>query len=44
LAPGSRSRNERGALPVSKFKAIGRKLWPASAPVSKSRRSRSQSP
>jgi hypothetical protein len=29
MAPGSRSRNERGALSVSKFKAIGRKLWPS---------------
>lgn len=29
VAPGSRSRNERGALSVSKFKAIGRKVWPA---------------
>ena len=27
-APGSRSRNERGALAVSKFKSIGRKIWP----------------
>lgn len=28
LAPGSKSRNERGALAVSKFKSIGRKIWP----------------
>ena len=28
LAPGSRSRNERGALGVAKFKSIGRKIWP----------------
>jgi hypothetical protein len=28
LAPGSRARNERGALSVSKFKAIGRLVWP----------------
>ena len=28
LAPGSRARNERGALAVSKFKAIGRRIWP----------------
>jgi hypothetical protein len=28
LAPGSRARNERGALSVSKFKAIGRRVWP----------------
>lgn len=28
-APGSRARNERGALSVSKFKAIGRHIWPA---------------
>ena len=26
-APGSRSRNERGALGVSKFKSIGRLRW-----------------
>jgi hypothetical protein len=26
--PGSRARNERGALSVSKFKSIGRKRWP----------------
>ena len=28
-APGSKARNERGALAVSKFKSIGRKIWPA---------------
>jgi len=27
LAPGSKARNERGALTVSKFKAIGREVW-----------------
>jgi len=27
LAPGSKARNERGALSVSKFKSIGRLLW-----------------
>lgn len=27
-APGSKSRNERGALAVSKFKQIGRQVWP----------------
>jgi hypothetical protein len=27
-APGSRARNERGALAVSKFKSIGRRIWP----------------
>ena len=27
-APGSRARNERGQLAVSKFKAIGRRVWP----------------
>ena len=27
-APGSKARNERGALAVSKLKSIGRKLWP----------------
>lgn len=26
-APGSKARNERGALPVSKFKAIGHQVW-----------------
>lgn len=26
-APGSRSRNERGAMAVSKFKAIGKRRW-----------------
>lgn len=31
LAPGSRSRNERGALGVSTFKRIGRRIWPAPA-------------
>jgi len=27
LAPGSKSRNERGALSISKFKQIGTKVW-----------------
>ena len=27
-APGSRARNERGALGVNKFKSIGRRVWP----------------
>lgn len=27
-APGSRARNERGALAVSKFKQIGKQVWP----------------
>jgi len=27
LAPGSKARNERGALTVSKFKAIGHEVW-----------------
>lgn len=27
-APGSKARNERGALAVSKFKSIGRLVWP----------------
>ena len=27
LAPGSKARNERGALSVSKFKQIGQKVW-----------------
>ena len=26
--PGSKARNERGALAVSKFKSIGRQVWP----------------
>jgi hypothetical protein len=29
LRPGSISRNKRGALPVAKFKSIGRRVWPA---------------
>lgn len=29
LAPGSKVRNERGALSVRKFKQIGTKVWPA---------------
>jgi len=29
LAPGSKSRNERSQLPISKFKAIGRCVWPS---------------
>jgi hypothetical protein len=28
LMPGSKARNERGSLQVSKFKAIGRQVWP----------------
>ncbi len=28
LAPGSKVRNERGALSVSKFKQIGKQVWP----------------
>lgn len=28
LTPGSRARNERGALAVNKFKKIGIKVWP----------------
>lgn len=31
-APGSKARNERGALAVAKFKAIGRLRWAASNP------------
>ena len=27
-APGSKARNERGALSVAKFKSIGKKVWP----------------
>lgn len=27
--PGSKARNERGALPISKFKSIGKRRWPA---------------
>jgi hypothetical protein len=26
-APGSKARNERGTLAVSKFKAIGQRVW-----------------
>ena len=28
FAPGSKARNERGALAVTKFKSIGKKVWP----------------
>lgn len=28
IAPGSKARNERGALSVNKFKSIGRLVWP----------------
>ena len=28
LAPGSKSRNKRGQLSISMFKAIGRRVWP----------------
>jgi hypothetical protein len=31
LAPGSRARNERGALSVSKFRAIGQLVWSSAA-------------
>jgi hypothetical protein len=27
-APGSKARNERGALAISKFKNLGRQVWP----------------
>jgi hypothetical protein len=27
LAPGSKARNERGSLPVNKFKAIAHEVW-----------------
>jgi hypothetical protein len=30
-APGSRARNERGALGVAKFKSIGHRVWAATA-------------
>ena len=26
--PGSKARNERGALSISKFKSISKKIWP----------------
>lgn len=28
LRPGSKARNERGALGISKFKSIGKRVWP----------------
>jgi len=28
IAPGSKARNERGALSVNKFIAIGKQVWP----------------
>jgi hypothetical protein len=34
-APGSRARNERGALAVAKFRAIGRRVWPVAEPSTK---------
>lgn len=30
--PGSRARNERGALSVAKFRQIGERLWPPESP------------
>lgn len=30
-APGSKARNERGALSVSKFKSLGKQVWPTRA-------------
>jgi len=32
-APGSRARNERGAMPVSKFKTIGNLRWRRASPT-----------
>jgi hypothetical protein len=32
-APGSRARNERGQLSISKFKSIGRRIWSPSRPA-----------
>lgn len=32
-APGSKARNERGALGVNKFKAIGKLVWPVKHPT-----------
>ena len=31
--PGSRARNERGALSLAKFRSIGRQVWPAKSDV-----------
>lgn len=31
-APGSKARNERGALAITKFRSIGRQVWPAEPP------------
>jgi hypothetical protein len=28
MAPGSRARNERGALAISRLKSIGQQIWP----------------
>jgi len=33
-APGSKARNERGALGINKFKKIGRQIWPQVGPSS----------
>lgn len=32
-APGSKARNERGALSVSTFKALGKQVWPVTTSV-----------
>lgn len=31
--PGSKARNERGALAITKFIALGRKVWPHSSNI-----------
>lgn len=33
LVPGSKARNQRGALSIRKFKQIGLKIWPTSQPA-----------
>jgi len=32
MAPGSRARNERGAMEIAQFKSIAEKVWPVSDP------------
>lgn len=34
LLPGSKARNERGSLAISKFKSIGQKIWPSEMELS----------
>ena len=33
IAPGSKSRNERGSLGISQFKTVAKKIWPGAPPA-----------